>query len=129
VLSTVATKYSRQQNVGVDKIFAITKSWCRQNTSLDKMLVSSKYPRQQNVGACVEVSPYCFGPAESAAADFSLTSLMFSHFSQTVLIPPRVVAKFALAAGRTAFMGGLSPALCRLICTGPPCRKRHKYWR
>jgi hypothetical protein len=110
-----STKYYHRQNVGIDKIFASTKCWRRQKICVNKMLASTKYLPQQNVGACVEASPYCFGPAESAAADFSLTSLMFSHFSQTVLIPPRVVAKFALAAGRTAFMGGLSPALYQLI--------------
>jgi hypothetical protein len=63
----------------------------------------------------VEASPYCFGPAESAAADFSQTLLMFSYFSQKVLIPPRAVAKCAVAAGCPAFMGGLSPALYQLI--------------
>ncbi len=91
------------------------KYWCRQNVGADKKFASTKCWRQQNVGACAEASPYCFGPAESAAADFSQTSLMFSYFSQKVLIPPRVVDKCAIAAGRTAFMGGLSPALYRLI--------------
>ena len=33
-----------------------------------------------------------------------------------------VVTKCGVAAGRPAFMGGLSPALYRLIDTGPPCR-------
>jgi hypothetical protein len=41
----------------------------------------------------------------------------------------RAVTKCDVAAGRPAYMGGLSPALRRLICTSPPCRKRHKYWR
>jgi hypothetical protein len=77
----------------------------------------------------VEASPYCFGPAESAAADFSQTSLMFYFFSLKMLSSPRAVTKCAVAAGRDAFMGGLSPALYRLICTSPPHRKRHKYWR
>jgi hypothetical protein len=40
---------------------------------------------------------------------------MFSYFSQKVLIPPHEVAKCAVAARRTAFIGGLSPALYRLI--------------
>ncbi len=93
-----STKYLRRQNVGVDKISTSTES-----------------RRHQNVGACAEASPYWFGPAESAAADFSQTSLMFSYFSQKALIPPRAVAKCAVAAGSPAFMGGLSPALYRLI--------------
>ena len=63
----------------------------------------------------MEAYPYCFGPAKSAAADFSQTSLMFSYFSQKVLIPPRALTKCAVAAGRPALMGGLSPALYRLI--------------
>jgi len=40
---------------------------------------------------------------------------MISYVSQKVLIPPHAVAKSAVAAGRPAFMGGLSPALYRLI--------------
>jgi hypothetical protein len=56
-----------------------------------------------------------FGPAESTAADFSQTSLMFSYVSQKVLIPPHAVAKCAVATCCPAFMGGLSPALYWLI--------------
>jgi hypothetical protein len=40
---------------------------------------------------------------------------MISYVSQKVLIPPHAVAKCAVATGRPAFMGGLSPALLRLI--------------
>ena len=40
---------------------------------------------------------------------------MFSYFSQMVLIPPRALTKCAVAAGRPALMGELSPALYRLI--------------
>jgi hypothetical protein len=53
---------------------------------------------------------------------------MIFYISQKVLNPPYAVAKCAVATGRLAFMGGLSPALYRLD-TGPPRRKRHKYWR
>jgi hypothetical protein len=63
----------------------------------------------------VEASPYCFGLAESAAADFSQTSLMFSYFSLKMLISPCAVTKCADAPGHPAFMGGLSPALYQLI--------------
>jgi hypothetical protein len=76
-----STKYSCRLNVGDNKILASTKYWCRQNICVKKMLASTKYPLQQNVGAYAEASPYCFGPAESTAADFSQTSLMFSYFS------------------------------------------------
>jgi hypothetical protein len=58
--------------------------------------------------------------AESAVADFSQTSLMFSYFSQKVLISPCAVTKCVFAAGRPAFMGGLFPALYRLIV--PACQ-------
>ncbi len=53
--------------------------------------------------------------AESTAADFSQTSLMFSCASQMVLIPSHAIAKCAIASGRPAFMGGLSPALYQLV--------------
>jgi hypothetical protein len=115
------TKYWCRQNVGVNKMFASTKCWRPQTIHVDKILASTKYWRRQNlgadknVGACAEASPYCFGPAESAAADFSQTSLMFSDFSQKVLIPPRAVTKCAVAAGHPAVMGALSPALYWLM--------------
>jgi hypothetical protein len=56
-----------------------------------------------------------FGLAESTAADFSQTSLMISYIFQKVTIPPHAVAKCAVASGHPAFMGGLSPALYRLV--------------
>ncbi len=39
-----------------------------------------------------------------------------------MLSSPHAVTKCCVAAGRPAFMGGLSPALYRLICTSPPCK-------
>jgi hypothetical protein len=45
---------------------------------------------------------------------------MFS--SLKMLSSSHAVTKYGVAAGRPAFMGGLSPALYRLIFTGPPCR-------
>jgi hypothetical protein len=59
-----------------------------------------------------------FGSAEYTAADFFQTSLMFSCVScvsQMVLIPPHEIAKCAIASGRPAFMGGLSPAMYQLV--------------
>ncbi len=85
-------------------------------------MASTESRRQQNVGGCAEASLYCFGPAKSAAADFSQTSLMFSYFSLKMLYSSCAVTKSAVAAGRPAFMGGLSLTLYGLICTGPPCR-------
>jgi hypothetical protein len=89
------------------------------------MLVSTKHMHQQNVGACSEASSYWFGPAESAVAGFFQTSLMFS--SLNMLSSPHAVTKCGVATGCPAFMRGLSPALYRLICTGPPCRNNNKY--
>jgi hypothetical protein len=66
---------------------ALPKYWRRQNIGVNK------YWRRLNIGACAEASPYCFGPAESAAADFSQTSLMFSYFSLKVLFSPGAVAQ------------------------------------
>jgi hypothetical protein len=63
--------------------------------------------------------PYCFSLAESAAADFSQTSLTFSYFSLKVLLSPHAVNMCPVAAGRPAFIGRLSPALYWLICTSP----------
>jgi hypothetical protein len=100
-----STKYWRRQNIGVDQILVSTKYWCRQNTRVDEMLASTKYLhqqntrvnkmlkkylRQKNVGASAEESLYCSGPAESAAADFSQTSLIFSL---KVLSSPGAVAQ------------------------------------
>jgi hypothetical protein len=86
------TKFSRRQNTRVDKILAWTKCW-RRRRSISLL----------------------FGPEESTAADFSQTSLMFSHVSQKMLIPPHAVAKCAIATGGPTFMGRLSPSLYRLI--------------
>jgi hypothetical protein len=55
--------------------------------------------------------------------DFSQTSLMFSYFSLKMLCSPCTVTKCAVAAGRPAFIRGLSPALFQLAM-----QKRHKYW-
>jgi hypothetical protein len=108
-----STKYWCQQNIGVHKILASIKYLHRQNIGVNKIFASTESRRRQNVGACAEASPYCFGPAKSAAADFSQTSLMFSYFSLKMLCSPRAVTKCAVAAGPPAFMGGLSPH-----CTG-----------
>jgi hypothetical protein len=123
-----AAKHWRQQNIGIGKCWR-DKYWCRQNTGVKKILASTKSRHRQNVGACAEASPYCFGLAKSAAAEFSQTSPMFSYFSLKMLHSPRAINICAVAAVCPAFMGGHSwPALYRLICTGPPCRKCHKYW-
>jgi hypothetical protein len=121
-----STKYSRWQNSHVDKILASTKYSHRQNTRVDKILAWTKCWRR-----CRSIS-LLFGPAESTAADFSQTSLMFSHVSQQMLIPPHAVAKCAVATGGPTFIGGLSPALYWLIVLARHAEKilaSTKYWR
>jgi hypothetical protein len=78
---------------------ASTKYWCRQNIGAGKTLASTECWHQQNVGVCAEASPYCFGPAKSAAADFSQTLLMFSSLkmlcSPVYMQSPNVVLPLA----------------------------------
>jgi hypothetical protein len=105
-----------RQNIGGDKILALTKYWRSQNIGggkifapteiidVDKIPTSTKFPSQQNfrvkqnktksrcqqnVGADAEESPYCL----STASDFSQTSLKSSCVSLMVLISLHAVAK------------------------------------
>jgi hypothetical protein len=64
-----------------------TKSSRRQKSRIDKNLASTKCWRMRGSISLL------FGSAESTAADFSQTSLMFSYFSLKVLSPPGAVAK------------------------------------
>jgi hypothetical protein len=73
--------------------------------------------------------PLLFGSAESTAADFSHTSLKISFVSQMVLIPLHAVDKCGIASGRPAFYGQTLSRTVPAYSTGPPCRKRHKFWR
>ena len=98
----------------------MTKYSCRQKSRVDKDLASTKCWRMRGSISLL------FGSAESTAADFSQTSLMISYLSQKVLIPPLAVAKCAVVSGRLAFTLSCTVLAC---CTGPPCRKLHKYWR
>jgi hypothetical protein len=73
--------------------------------------VSTKYLRRQNVSAdkisvrSLEASPYCFGLAESAAADFSQTLadvlLLLLDLAKILLLP-----------------GGVEVSMCRCPVTG-----------
>ena len=74
--------------------------------------------RQQNVGACAEASPYCFGLAKSAVADFSQTSLMFSFLK--MLSSPYAVTKCGVAAGRLLLWADSLPH-----CSGSFVPARH----
>jgi hypothetical protein len=112
----VPTKVRRRQKLGTVKNLRRHKHWHRQNIYALTKYICIK----QNVGACAEASPYCFGLAKSAVAGFSQTSLMFSFLK--MVSSPHAVTKCVVAADRPAFVGGLSPKLYRLICTGPPSR-------
>ncbi len=87
-------------------MLASTKYLHQQNTRVNKML--KKYLRQKNVGASAEESLYCSGPAESAAADFSQTSLIFSL---KVLSSPGAVAQWLWACSAWLIYRGTSPRL------------------
>jgi len=122
----VSTQYWRQLKIGINKILASTKNWHRQNIGVDKILALTKDWRWQNIGTCVEAYPYCFGPAKSAAADFSQTSLMFSCTSPWRCCTLHVQSQSVLFPLAATLCLRLSPTLYRPICTCPPCRKS---WR
>jgi hypothetical protein len=103
---SVAAKYLLQQNIRIDKIFAIRG---------DKIIYKSS-----------EASPHCFGLAKSTVADSSLPLLVFSL---KMMSPSRVAAECKAAACRPAYMSGLPPALSRPGCTGPPSQKVKKTLR
>ncbi len=106
---TLQQNYWRQQNIGVDKILASTKCGRQQNLGVDKKLVQTKcWRRRRRI-------PLLFGSSESAAADFSQTSLEISYVSLMVLLSLHAVVKCGVASSRPAFMGGPSPILYRLI--------------
>jgi hypothetical protein len=130
-----STKYWRQQNIGVDKtwrqqdlgvdkISASTKYWRRQNLGVDKISASTKYWHWQNLGVdkMLAHARKHILTVLARQSPQQLTSprpsLMFSFFSLKMLCFPRAVTKCVVAACRSAFMGRLSPALYRLICTG-----------
>ncbi len=127
------TKYSHQQNVGIDKIFASTKYWRQQNTHVNKILVSTKYSCRQN--SHIEKM--------SAQARKYLLTVWLSRVHSCWLLPD-------LADDLLRLLEGVDPSTCSrqvcrchcppcfygrtlshtvpAYCTGPPCRKRHKYW-
>jgi hypothetical protein len=118
-----STKYSRRQNTSVNKILASTKYLPQQNPRVDKILASTKCWRRRRSISLL------FGSAESTAADFSQTSLMFSYFSLKMLISPHAVTKCAVGAQRPGLYGCTAPRTVPPGCTGPPCKIRHKYSR
>ncbi len=148
--------FASTENIGVDKLFVSTKCWRQQHVAVEKMLASTKYLRRQNtcvdkILASTEIScrrkprvgknlgrtkcwrmrgsiSLLFGSAESTAADFSQTSLMF-----LLRLPDGVDSS---ACSRQVFCCLWPPcfygrSLPRSVpaCTGLPCRKRRKYWR
>jgi hypothetical protein len=130
-----ATKYWRRQNIGgdrnywrrqnsrVDKIPALTKSRRRQNLGIDKISASTKCWRRHRR------SPLLFCTAESTAADFFQTSLKISYVSLMVLISLHAVTKYGVALWLPCFYGRTLSRTVPACRTGPPCRKRHKFWR
>ncbi len=99
------TKCRRWQNIGANKIFALTKYLPWQNICINKISASTKYWCRQNL-----------------VVDKMLGGRISSLFWPNRVRSSWLLPKCAVAAGLPAFMGRLSPALYRLICTGPPCR-------
>ncbi len=128
-----STKYTRQQNVGVDKIW--------QNIRVDKMLASTTYQRRQNVAIdkiLVATKCWCrkkccrhrripllFGSAESAAAGFSRAA----GPAEDLLGLPDGAALFACSRQvrhclqLPCFNGRTLSCIVPAYCTGPPCWK------
>jgi hypothetical protein len=124
------TKCWHRQNSLVDKILALTKNPCldkmlastkssgRQNVGIDKILASTKYWRiwkifgWQNVGVEVSLLFWIVGVYRS---------WLYPDLADVLLSLPEGVdlstcsRQVCVAAVRPAFMGRLSPALCRLI--------------
>ncbi len=118
------TKYSCQQNTGVDKILASTKYSHQQNVGVSKICASTKSSCWQNFGACVEASPYCLAwqsPQQLTSPRPRWCSPMYprrcwSLHMQSPSVPLPLGALLLWADSLTH------------CCTSPPCRKRHKYW-
>ncbi len=100
--------------------------WCRAENQTRACLTGSQHatnwatPHHKLSHAAPEAFHYCFGPAKSAAADFSQTLLMFFFLEDVVL--STCSHQVCCCRWPPCFMGGLSPPLYWLICTGPPCR-------
>jgi hypothetical protein len=133
-------KHWRQQNIGADKIhsstklLASTKYWCQQNIGVDKILALAKYGRQQNLGVDKKlvqtkcwrrrrIIPLLFGSAESAAADFSQTSLKISYVSLMVLLSLHAVVKCGVASSRPAFLWADFLPYCTVLLYRPAMLK------
>jgi hypothetical protein len=86
-LTKISTKYWRQQNTGVNRIWALTQSWRRQKLGVDKKLAQTKRWRRR-----MRIS-LLLGSADSAAANFSQALLKISHFSLMVLLSVHAVVK------------------------------------
>ena len=137
----VPTKYWRRQNIGTNKILAPTEMFAStENIGVDKILAPTKFSRrqkshvdkishQQNVGACAAASPYCLArqsPQQLTSPKPHTYDLLRLPESVDPSICSRQVCRCHWSPcfyGRNLFR--TVPA----CCTGPPRRKRHKYWR
>ncbi len=122
------TKYLHWQNSRVDKILASTTFLRQQNTRVDKILVSTKFSCQQNVGAGAEVSPYCLArqspqqltsPRPRWCSPTSPRRCWSLHMQSPSMPLPLAALLLWADSLRTVLA----------YCTGPPCRKHHKYWQ
>jgi hypothetical protein len=86
-----------------------------QNIGANKLGVSKMLAQAEKLAQAPRIF-LLLGSAGSAAADFSQALLMVSFFSLMVmLLSVHAVVKWVIAFLCTAFMGGLSPVLYRLV--------------
>ena len=123
-----STKYSRRQNVCVDKIFALTKWWRWQNIRVDKMLASTKYPPWQNLG--VNKSWQMRGSISLLFWPGRIhSSWLLPDLADVLLLLPEGVNPSTCSHWSPCSCGRALSRTVPAYCTGPPCRKCHKYWR
>ncbi len=111
-----STKYSRRQNSRVDKILASTKYSCRHNSRADKILAHARehlltiWPgRVHSSWLLPDLADVLLCLPEGVDPSTCSRQVCRCHW------PP-------------CFYGRTLSCTVPAYCTGPPCRKRHKYW-
>ncbi len=116
-------KYWRWQNVGVDKIFALTNYSYRLNVGVDKVFASTKCWRMP------ESISLLFRPGRVRS------SWLFPDLAEVLLLLPVVVdpsmcsRQVCCCCWPPCFFERTLSHTVLAYCTKPPCRKRHKYCR
>ncbi len=117
------------ENIGVVKMLASTKYSCRQNSCTDRNLTSTKISHQQNVGVCAKASPYCLArqsPQQLTSPKPHINDLLYLLEGVEPSICSRQVCRCHWSP---CFYQRTLSRTVPACYTGPPSRKRHKYWR